>query len=49
MHILSNIRDEDPIIEEIWSWDAVNHGDSALINRNNLGPCCEDSSQIHWP
>ena len=39
--MLSSNRDDDPIIEEIWSWEAVNHGDSALINRRNLGAFCE--------
>lgn len=24
-------------IAEIWAWEAVNHGDSALINKDNLG------------
>ncbi|KAF9645256.1 hypothetical protein BDM02DRAFT_609078 [Thelephora ganbajun] len=37
LHMLLNSRDDDPIIEEIWSWEAVNHGDSALINKQNLG------------
>lgn len=36
IHMLLNGRDTDPIIEEIWSWEAVNHGDSALINKQNL-------------
>ncbi|KAI0800323.1 alpha/beta-hydrolase [Fomes fomentarius] len=33
-------RDEgnvDYIIDEIWSWEAVNHGDAAIINRDSLG------------
>ncbi|KAI0772814.1 hypothetical protein BD413DRAFT_473512 [Trametes elegans] len=24
-------------IDEIWSWEAVNHGDAALVNRDSLG------------
>lgn len=41
MHMLLNSRGDDPIIDEIWSWEAVNHGDSALINKQSLGPFCE--------
>jgi len=37
LHMLSDSRGDDPIVEEIWSWEAVNHGDSALINKQNLG------------
>lgn len=44
MHMLLNSRGNDPIIEEIWSWEAVNHGDSALVNEQNLGAFCEDPS-----
>lgn len=36
VHMLLNGKDTDPIIEEIWSWEAVNHGDSALINGQSL-------------
>ncbi|KAL4076721.1 Alpha/Beta hydrolase protein [Scleroderma yunnanense] len=25
-----------PLIDEVWSWEAVNHGDSALVNAENL-------------
>ena len=39
--MLSNSRDDDPIIEEIWSWEAVSHGDPALINGQNLSAFCE--------
>lgn len=24
------------LVDEVWSWEAVNHGDSALVNANNL-------------
>ena len=43
MHMLFNCGDDDPIIDEIWCWEAVNHGDSALINRQNLSAFCEHS------
>jgi len=36
LHMLSNSKGDEPIIEEIWSWEAVNHGDSALVNKENL-------------
>ena len=28
-------------VDEIWSWEAANHGDSSLINRDVLGGICE--------
>ncbi len=28
-------------IAEIWSWEAVNHGDAALVNAEKLGGICE--------
>jgi hypothetical protein len=40
LHLLSNLREEDPIIDEVWSWDAANHGDSALLNKANLSSLC---------
>ena len=46
--MLSNSRGDDPIIEEIWSWEAVNHGDSALINKENLSAFCEHFPQSNW-
>ena len=27
-------------IAEIWAWEAVNHGDSYLLNEQNLGGIC---------
>lgn len=45
--MMSDSRGDDPIIEEIWSWEAVNHGDSALMNKRNLGALCEDSLQVN--
>ena len=47
MHMPLNSRDDDPIIDEIWSWEAVNHGDSALINKQSLGPFCKHLFQTH--
>ena len=45
--MLLNGGDDDPIIEEIWSWEAVNHGDAALINKQNLGAFCEYYLRVH--
>jgi hypothetical protein len=28
-------------IDEIWTWEATQHGDSALINKDNLTGICE--------
>ena len=28
-------------VDEIWSWEAANHGDSCLINKDVLGGICE--------
>lgn len=44
MHMVLHNKSEDPIIDEIWSWDPVNQGDSALINKQNLGAFREASS-----
>lgn len=39
--LLQNVESPDPVdITEIWLWEAINHGDSALINSNNLGGLC---------
>ena len=27
-------------VDEIWSWEAANHGDSCLINTDVLGGLC---------
>lgn len=35
-----------PWIEEIWCLDAVQHGDSALLNADNLGGLCERGSHL---
>jgi len=43
LHLLPNLAEEDPIIDEIWSWDAVNHGDSALLNKEKLSSLCNYS------
>ena len=47
MHALLNTRGDDPIIDEIWSWDAVSQGDSSLINKQNLGALREHCFQPH--
>lgn len=31
-------------IDEIWALDAVQHGDSGLVNAENLGSLCELSN-----
>ena len=51
----SNAASKDPLdIAEIWSFEAVNHGDSALLNAANLGGICEcrlapPLSSSDWP
>lgn len=37
---------EEPI-EEIWSLDMVNQGDSAVLNKGVLGENCESVGAIH--
>ncbi|KAF9645255.1 hypothetical protein BDM02DRAFT_3189890 [Thelephora ganbajun] len=46
LHLLSNLREEDPIVDEIWSWDAANHGDSALLNKENLSSLYDWSDNV---
>ncbi|KAG0704156.1 hypothetical protein DFH29DRAFT_873941 [Suillus ampliporus] len=29
-----------PLIDEVWSWEAVQHGDAALVNETNLSGIC---------
>ena len=37
-----NMVSSNPVdITEVWLWEAVNHGDSALVNANDLGGLCE--------
>lgn len=36
-------KEEDLYIEEVWSFEAVNHGDSALLNDGKLGDTCKPS------
>ena len=42
-------REETPIIGEIWSWDIANHGDSVLLNQEELNSLCNPSSSHHSP
>lgn len=37
--------DSSILIEEIWTWEAVQHGDSGLINEESLGGVCELTSR----
>jgi hypothetical protein len=44
-HII-NLSDQPaggPHIDEIWSLDAVNSGDSAILNASHLGDVCKSS------
>ena len=47
LHLLSSLGEQDLIIDEVWSCDAVNHGDSALLNREKLCSLC-NSLTTHW-
>ena len=31
------------IIDEVWAWESVQHGDAALINAGNLSAVCARS------
>ena len=33
-------------VDEIWSWEAANHGDSCLLNKDKLGGICECCAQF---
>ena len=48
LHMLSDSSSDDPIIDEIWPWEAVTHGDSAMINKQNLSAFCEHFPQANW-
>lgn len=48
LHLLSNLGEEDPIIDEVWSWDAANHGDSALLNKEKLSSLCNLFHKTYW-
>ena len=44
-HLLEAVdKDKRYRIDEIWALDAVQHGDSALVNAQNLGSLCEASN-----
>jgi hypothetical protein len=34
------------VVEEVWAWEAVNHGDSALLNAPHLGGVCMSARPI---
>ena len=36
-------------VDEIWSWEAANHGDSCLLNRDKLGGICECFAEFKVP
>ena len=42
-HLLSDIEggDASVSVDEIWSFEAVNHGDAALLNEGKLGAICK--------
>jgi hypothetical protein len=33
-------------VEEVWAWEAVNHGDSALLNASHLGGVCMSARSL---
>ena len=38
-----------PLVDEVWSWEAVHHGDAALVNAGNLsGIGAVVASSLHW-
>lgn len=48
-HVLLGLSEESPIIDEIWSWDAANRGDSALLNKEQLDSLSNTPSSHHSP
>ena len=48
LHLLSSLGKGDPIIDEVWSWDAANHGDSALLNKEKLGSLCNSFPTAYY-
>jgi hypothetical protein len=39
-YLMSATKSGEVVFDEIWTWEAVNHGDSALLNEENLGALC---------
>lgn len=40
-HLLTNLRKTSAVdIEEVWAFDVVNQGDSAVLNADRLGSHC---------
>ena len=31
------------MVDEVWAWDAVQHGDAAVVNAENLSGICTSS------
>lgn len=34
------------MIDEVWAWDAVQHGDAAVVNAENLNGICTSSLSV---
>jgi hypothetical protein len=39
-YLMSTTKSGEVVFDEIWAWETVNHGDSALINKDNLCALC---------
>lgn len=35
------LTQKDARVDEVWSLDLINQGDSAILNAGHLGPACE--------
>lgn len=47
--IAENAQSANPVnIAEVWLWESINHGDSALVNDyNSMGGLCERITPFH--
>lgn len=34
------------MVDEVWAWDAIQHGDAAVVNAENLSGICTPNSSI---
>ncbi|KAH9842574.1 Alpha/beta hydrolase family-domain-containing protein [Rhodofomes roseus] len=48
-HLVEAQRQSDfqPLVDEVWAWEAVNHGDAFLVNKQDLGSIfdCRDNAR----
>ena len=51
LHMLEAQRQADSacLVDEIWAWEAVDHGDAAVVNQQNLTSICKSSHRQNSP